>query len=235
MRIGILLTGHVHEALVGRYGDYPSMFIRLLDGHGFAFSTWKVVDMEFPASVHDADGWLITGSKHGAYEDLPFIGPLEAFIRDAYAQGVPLVGICFGHQIMAQALGGRVEKYDGGWAVGAKDYHFGDRMLKLNAWHQDQVVEKPPEAEVIASNAFCRYAGLAYGDRAWSVQPHPEIRDDYLAGLIEVRGPGVVDDDELEIARERIGTPLDDQLVADRIAAFFKRPRAAQPKAAAHG
>ena len=235
MRIGILVTGHVNEALEATYGDYPSMFMHLLDGRGFTFVSHDVVDMEFPASVHDADGWLITGSKHGAYEDLPFIAPLEAFIRDAYAQGVPLVGICFGHQVMAQALGGRVEKYHGGWAVGAKNYHYGGRILRLNAWHQDQVVAPPPEAAVIASNPFCKFAGLAYGDRAWSVQPHPEIGDAYLQGLLDVRGPGIVPDDELQIARDRLGVPLDDQVMADEIAAFFRRPRAAQPKAAAHG
>ena len=67
----------------------------------------------FPEGIHDADGWLITGSRHGAYEDHPWIPPLEEFIRDAYAAQVPLVGICFGHQIIAQAMGGKVEKYQG--------------------------------------------------------------------------------------------------------------------------
>jgi GMP synthase-like glutamine amidotransferase len=235
MRIGILVTGHINEALVDKFGEYPEMFMRLLDGYGFEFRAWYVVDMDFPASVHDADGWLITGSKHGAYEDLPFIKPLESFIRDAYAEGVPQVGICFGHQIMAQALGGKVAKYEGGWAVGRKDYAFDGQTLKLNAWHQDQVIEKPQDAEVFASNDFCRYAGLAYDDLAWSVQPHPEIRDDYMAGLIEVRGPGNVPPTELETATQRLGTPLDDNTIADQIAAFFKRPRAAKTKAQAHG
>lgn len=225
MHIGILLTGHVHDALVGTYGDYPSMFTRLLDGHGFEFSTWQVVDMEFPASVHDADGWLLTGSKHGSYEDLPFIAPLEDFVREAYAQAVPMVGICFGHQLMAQALGGKVEKYDGGWAVGPKDYDFDGQTLKLNAWHQDQVIVPPPGARVVASNAFCKYAGFAYDDRAYSVQPHPEIRDDYLTGLIDVRGRGLIPEAELDTALARLGTPLDDALIAGQIAAFFKKPR----------
>lgn len=229
MRIGILVTGHINEALADRYGEYPGMFVRLLDGHGFEFQHRYVVDMEFPTSVHDADGWLITGSKHGAYEDLPFIEPLETFIRKAYAERVPLVGICFGHQVMAQAFGGKVARYDGGWAIGPKDYAFGDQTLTLNAWHQDQVIGKPPGADVIASNDFCQYAGFAYNDLAWSVQPHPEIRDDYMAGLIEVRGPGVVPDPELQTATQRLGTPLDDRVIANRIAGFFKRPRSDKP------
>lgn len=225
MHIGILVTGHINEALVDQYGEYPGMFTRLLDGHGFTFQPWYVVDMDFPASVNDADGWLVTGSKHGSYEDHPFIKPLESFIQNAYAKSVPLVGICFGHQIMAQALGGKVAKYDKGWAVGAKDYAFGDKTLKLNAWHQDQVIEKPADASVIASNDFCKFAGFAYGDRAWSVQPHPEIRDDYLTGLLEVRGRGIVPEPELQTATERLGMPLDDKIIADQIAAFFKQPR----------
>ncbi len=88
-------------------------------GNDFTFRTWQVVNMEFPAIGGRCDGWLITGSKHGAYEDLPFIPPLEDFIRKAYAEHVPLVGICFGHQIIAQAMGGKVEKFKDGWAVGA--------------------------------------------------------------------------------------------------------------------
>lgn len=238
MKIGILVTGHVNEALSDDYGDYPGMFTRLLDGYGFAFETWNVVDMEFPASVHDADGWLLTGSKHGAYDDLPFIQPLEAFIREAYAEAVPMVGICFGHQIMAQALGGKVAKYDKGWAVGPKEYAFGDETLILNAWHQDQVIEKPADAQVVASNDFCEFAAFLYGDKAYSVQPHPEIQPDYMSGLIKVRGPGVVPEPELQSATARLAEPLDDKAIADRIAAFFRQPRAraaTSTKAHAHG
>lgn len=224
MRIGILVTGHVNEALEATYGDYPSMFMHLLDGRGFTFVSHDVVDMEFPASVHDADGWLITGSKHGAYEDLPFIAPLEAFIRDAYAQGVPLVGICFGHQVMAQALGGRVEKYHGGWAVGAKNYHYGGRILRLNAWHQDQVVALPEGAEVIAANAFCRYAALRIDDRVLSVQPHPEYTRPVLEGLIDHRAAAAgVPPDIVAEARANLDAPTDAGAMADRIAAFYKR------------
>jgi GMP synthase-like glutamine amidotransferase len=224
MLIGILQTGHTPEDLVDEAGDYPSMFVRLLDGHGFSFRTWRVVDMEFPASAAAADAWLLTGSRHGAYEDHPFIPPLEALIRDAYAQGVPLVGICFGHQIIAQALGGRVEKFAGGWSVGPTEYRFGDRPLMLNAWHQDQVVALPPGAEVVASSPFCANAALLYGDRAFTVQAHPEYGDDFLVGLMRTRG-GAVPPDRLAAAQARLGTPLDRAEVADRIAAFLMQPR----------
>lgn len=226
MLIGILETGHAPADLRARSGSYPEMFQRLLDGRGFDFRSWAVVDMEFPASPREADGWLITGSRHGAYEDLPFIRPLEALIRDAYEARIPLVGICFGHQIMAQALGGRVEKFSGGWAVGPQEYDFGGDRLILNAWHQDQVTELPPDAEVIARSETCEIAGLRYGDRAWSLQPHPEFDEQFLAGLMDTRGKGVVPDGLLQDARARLSTrPPDAPAIADRIAEFFRQPR----------
>ncbi|PTX47950.1 GMP synthase-like glutamine amidotransferase [Gemmobacter caeni] len=225
MRIGILQTGFAPDALAPQMGDYPDMFARLLDGNGFDFRTYRVVDMEFPANVHDCDGWLITGSRHGAYEDHPFIKPLEDFIRRAYAEHVPMVGICFGHQIIAQALGGKVERFGGGWAVGPTDYAFGDETLTLNAWHRDQVVERPEGAEVIGSNAFCENAALVYDDRALTVQAHPEFRDEFVDGLMKTRGKGVVPDEVMARAGARLGTPIHDQTIARRIAAFFKAPR----------
>jgi GMP synthase-like glutamine amidotransferase len=230
MRIGILQTGRAPEALVGESGDYPDMFERLLDGHGFTFRTWRVVDMDFPPDVHAADGWLITGSRHGVYEDHPFIKPLESFIRDAIAAGVPVVGICFGHQIVAQAMGGRVEKFAGGWSVGPTDYDFGGETITLNAWHQDQVVEAPPGAQVIAHGPNCAIAGLAYGNRALTIQAHPEFRPDFMQGLMEKRGRGLVPDDRLDAAAARLGRPLGASRIAARIAGFFHENNPHRPK-----
>jgi GMP synthase-like glutamine amidotransferase len=224
MLIGILQTGEAPEGLLEK-GDYPDMFVRLLEGYGFDFRTWRVLDLEFPETVQEADGWLITGSKFGVYEDHAFIAPLEQFIRDAFAARVPVAGICFGHQVMATALGGKVEKYAGGWSVGPTQYDFDGETLTLNAWHQDQVTAPPPGAEVIAATPFCAYAGLAYDDRGISVQPHPEFRDDFIAGLIESRGRGLVPDPLLDAAKDRLGQPNDAGRIAARIADFFKTHR----------
>lgn len=226
MLIGILQTGLAPDVLAPEMGDYPDMFARLLDGQGFTFRTWRVVEGEFPDDVQAADGWLITGSRHGVYEDHPWIPPLEEFIRAAYAARVPLVGICFGHQIVAQAMGGKVERHAGGWAVGATDYDFGGETIRLNAWHRDQVVKAPETATVIASNDFCANAALLYDDRALTVQAHPEFRPEFVDGLMKTRGKGVVPDDLMEAASARLSQPLDDRTMAGRIAAFFKQPRA---------
>ncbi|WP_050527650.1 type 1 glutamine amidotransferase [Pseudorhodobacter aquimaris] len=225
MLIGILQTGLSPDQLIAEMGDYPDMFQRLLAGHGLTFKTWRVVDGEFPPDVHAAEGWLITGSRHGAYEDHPWIPLLEDFIRASYAAHVPTVGICFGHQIMAQAMGGRVEKFPQGWAVGPTEYDFDGTAMVLNAWHQDQVVAKPDCAEVVGANEFCANAGLLYDDRMFSVQPHPEFRAEFIDGLINTRGKGVVPDDLLATATSKLAQPLDDSAMATRIATFFKQPR----------
>ncbi|MDX5351359.1 MAG: type 1 glutamine amidotransferase [Paracoccaceae bacterium] len=233
MRIGILQCGQSPDQLKDEMGDYPDMFERLLAGRGFTFRTWHVEAMEFPADVHEAEGWLLTGSRHGVYEDHAFIPPLEDFIRRAYAAHVPLVGICFGHQIIAQALGGRVVKHPGGWAVGTQDYDFDGQTLSLNAWHQDQVVQLPPGASVAARNAFCENAALVYEGRAFTVQPHPEFEDSFVQGLMDTRAKGVVPAELLEGAAARMGQARSSSVIADRIEAFLKAPGTAMQEGAA--
>lgn len=122
MKIGILTTGYPPEDTIDKHGSYANAFERLLEGHGFQFANWNCLEGEFPETANDAEGWLITGSKFGAYEDLPWISTLEDFIRNVYSKDIPIVGICFGHQVIAQALGGKVEKFDGGWSVGRVEY-----------------------------------------------------------------------------------------------------------------
>ena len=225
MLIGILQTGISPEPLRNTFGDYPDMFAGLLAGHGLSFKSYHVEAMEFPDTVHDCDGWLITGSRHGVYEDLPFIAPLEEFIRKAYGEHVPMVGICFGHQIIAQAMGGKVEKFARGWAVGPQDYDFGGRHLRMNAWHQDQVTRKPDQAEIIGSNAFCQNAALLYDDHALTIQAHPEFATDFIDGLMRTRGKGVVPDSVMSEARHHFGESISSSEVAEQIADFFNKSR----------
>ena len=229
MLIGILQTGLAPDILVETSGDYPDMFARLLAGHDFTFRTYRVVEGQFPARVTECDGWLITGSRHGVYEDHDWIPPLEQFIRDSYAAHVPMVGICFGHQIIAQAMGGKVERYDGGWAVGATDYDFQGEPITLNAWHRDQVVKAPAVAQVIATNDFCTNAALLYDDRIFTVQAHPEFRPEFVDGLMQTRGKGLVPDAVMAAAAKRLSDPINDQTIAARIAAFFKAKRPQVP------
>lgn len=222
MLIGILQTGRAPEALRPTHGDYPDAFARLLGTADFTYRTWVVCDGELPDSPQDCDGWLITGSKFAAYEDHPWIPRLEDFIRRCFAEDVPLVGICFGHQIVAQAMGGKVEKYPGGWEVGRTVYDWGGQEMALNAWHQDQVTERPEGAELIATNAACENAALLYGHRILTMQAHPEFTPEFTRDLIEARGRGVVPDALLDEANARLGDQLDRDLAAQRITRFLK-------------
>lgn len=222
MKIGILQTGHAPDELLDEHGDYADLFARLLAGQGLEFVTYNVVDMQFPDAITDCDGWLITGSKHGAYEDHPFIPPLEEMIRDIYAANIPMVGICFGHQIIAQALGGKVEKFNGGWAVGRQTYDWDGQTVALHAWHQDQVTARPADARAIAGNAFCQNAALVYGDKVFTVQAHPEFDASFTGGLATHRGPGVVPDAQLEAAHASLAEPVHTAQLARQIAGFFK-------------
>ena len=227
MKIGILQTGHAPDEVQDQLGDYDAMFGRLLADEGFVFETFNVVDMAFPQSVTACDGWLVTGSKHGAYEDHAFIPPLEVFIRAARDNDVPMVGICFGHQIIAQALGGRVEKFAGGWAVGRQTYDWDGHEIALNAWHQDQVVDLPAGAQTVAHNDFCAHAAVVYDRAAFTVQPHPEFGDTMIDGLAKLRGVGVVPDPLLARVQDNLGKPNANQKLAAMIAQFFRERRIA--------
>jgi GMP synthase-like glutamine amidotransferase len=226
MRIGILLTGHAPDTLISETGDYDAIFARMLGGHSLTFENFPLVDGQFPDSADAADGWLITGSKHGAYEDHPWIAPLETLIRDIHARKLPLIGICFGHQIIAQALGGTVEKFSGGWAIGRTEYCQDGQSLALNAWHQDQVTRRPAGARVLASNDFCENAILAYDDTIWTVQPHPEFNAHFVDGLIRTRGRGVVPETLLEAATAKLDGSVNNADIATLMVDFFKKERA---------
>lgn len=227
MKIGILQTGYAPDAIKNTQGDYDTLFHRLLDDPTFEFETYLVLEGKFPKSVDECDGWLVTGSKHGVYEDHAWIPPLEDLIREIATAQIPLVGICFGHQIIAQALGGHVEKFDGGWSVGLTQYDLGDRAINLNAWHQDQVITPPTGAKTLASSPFCKHAVLAYGDHIYTTQPHPEFDTDVIDGLIRTRGKGVVPDDLLEQATENLKRPDDNGYLKQTLISFFKNKGAA--------
>ena len=225
MKIGLLLTGHPPEEIAAGQ-RYDAYFKRLLGDEDFSYVTYSVVDGEHPPGPDAADGWLITGSRHGAYEPHDWIPPLEQFIRACYAAHVPMIGVCFGHQIIAQAMGGKVVKFDGGWSVGRTEYVIDGETAAINAWHQDQVVEVPQGAKVIGSSDFCANAALLYDDRMLTIQPHPEYGDDFVEGLIEYRGKGTVDPALLKAAQAEMGKSSNRLAFAQRMKDFFQKERA---------
>ncbi len=225
MKIGILQSGHSPDALIDKAGDYGDLFTAMLADDDLTFEVFSVVDGIFPSGAEAAEGWLITGSRYGAYEDHDWIPPLEDLIRDIHARALPMIGVCFGHQIIAQALGGKVEKFKDGWAVGRTEYDMGGQSLAVNAWHQDQVTRRPDEAQVLASNDFCENAVLAYGDTIWTIQPHPEMSPEFVDGLIRFRGRGLVPDALLDAAQARNNQPNSNADIATLMIDFFKKER----------
>jgi GMP synthase-like glutamine amidotransferase len=224
MKLGILETGYPPGNLADEFGDYPRMFERLL-GPGFEVETYDVQKGHLPdPQAHGA--YLITGSPAGVYDPLPWIEPLMEFIRSA--NGAKMIGVCFGHQVMAEALGGHVEKSDKGWGAGLHRY----AVLRSEPWidssgtiaipasHQDQVVVQPPATEVVAASPFTAFAALAWTDRpAISFQFHPEFTPAYAKALIEQRYDRVNDPDA---ALASLDAPNDNQRVAGWMRRFLE-------------
>jgi GMP synthase-like glutamine amidotransferase len=229
-RAGLLQVGHVDPKSQHIAGDYPELFGALLEPHDVEVVTYNVIDdARWPASLDECDGWIMSPSRLSVYDDVEWIAVAEEVVRELVAREQPFVGICFGHQLLAQALGGKVEQHDKGWGVGVHEYDVTHRSswmappldtFKLIASHQDQIVDVPAEASVFATSAFCAVAGMAVGERAWTVQGHPEftpeLADHLLAGRIDLIGGSRV-----ERARATLSSRDDRASVARWIAALL--------------
>ena len=225
MKLAILETGRPPGDLADQFGDYPSMFGQML-GPEFEVRTFDVQSGELPGDPEEHHAYLITGSPAGVYDPLPWIEPLQEFIRGA--RSMKMVGICFGHQVMAGALGGRVEKSDKGWGAGLHTYSVvrrqpwmdGETCIAEPASHQDQVVVQPPNTAITVESSFTPFAGLAWTDRpAISFQFHPEFSPAFAKALIEKRYD-IVPDPDAAIAS--LDAPNDSARVAAWIRRFLK-------------
>ena len=228
--IGVLETGRPPEELISDHGDYPAMVTAWIGADQAEYKVFAALDGVLPDAPQAADLWVITGSRFGTYEDHAWIAPLEDFIRACRDAGRPMMGICFGHQIIAQALGGVVRKSAKGWGLGIHDYApvnwpgaLGPApdTLAIQAFHQDQVEELPEGAERIAQSEFCENAALWYPGFAVTVQGHPEFAPPFARALLETRKGTVLDPAEVEAAQagmDRADTRADlARLIRDRM------------------
>ena len=192
MKIGILETGVPPGDLADTHGRYDAM-VRDMLGDGHAYRTFAVAEGDWPTAQDGIDAYVITGSSAGVHDGLPWVEELAAFLRGVRGRA-KLVGICFGHQVMAHAFGGTVEKVDRGWGLGLHRYAMRDRPgwlgpaagVAVMASHQDQVVVPPPGSVVVGASDFTPYAILDYGDDAISFQFHPEFTTAFSRALIDV-------------------------------------------------
>ena len=231
MHIGILQADRVDPEQRARFGDYPAMFADTLRGGMEREATFEFFDVRrerYPRSIEDCAGYLITGSRASVYDDDPWIARLIGFVRDLHHGGTRTVGICFGHQLIAQALGGAVGRAPGGWGVGVHNWAVvrheswmrpAKREFRLLASHQDQVKTLPSGARLLASSKFCPHAAFAVGDHMLAVQGHPEFTKAYAEFLMHKRRPllGAA----FEPGLRSLDQPTDAGVIAGWIAAFL--------------
>lgn len=199
LHLGILQTDSVLEDLQPRFGDYPSMFESLFraEAPAMTFTTYNV-QQALPDNF-DCDAYLITGCKLSVYDDLPWIRELADFVHQAIAAKKKILGICFGHQLIAHFFGGEVGPAPVGWAVGIQTSEVvltrrwmsqtgaPPPELNLVSSHKDQVLKLPDGAEVFATSDFCEVSGFTMGNEVLTIQGHPELTADYSEALMGVR------------------------------------------------
>jgi GMP synthase-like glutamine amidotransferase len=231
-RITIIETGLVSPKNRELHGSYPQMFEHMI-GAADATVTFNIVSIPAGEPLPDVEGLeaiLITGSAAGVYDAFDWIAPLEDFVRTAHDRKVPMVGVCFGHQLIAQALGGTVRKSEKGWGLGRHVYDVAagnsvieGRRIALACSHQDQVITPPAGARTILSSDFTPYAGLLYaGDTTLSVQAHPEFSIGFALACCEmVRSKGDAPDSVVTSAQASLAEPLESARLGGAITRFL--------------
>lgn len=231
MKIGLLQCDSVMESLQVKHGDYPAMFDQLLKqvDSEIELSVFNVIEGEYPENIHEFDGYVTTGSRYGAEDDLPWIHDLIGFVQTLHREKIKLVGICFGHQIIAKALGGLVVKSEKGWGVGVSINKVAKHLdwmqpakpeMQLLVSHQDQVIKLPENSVVLATSDFCPAYMYSVDEYFLSIQGHPEFSKSYSNDLMESRRDRIPHD-VIESGQASLANDLDDALMAKWIVNFI--------------
>ncbi|MEB0041494.1 MULTISPECIES: amidotransferase [unclassified Pseudomonas] len=205
LRICILETDVLRPELVDQFQGYGQMFERLFSRQPIAaqFSIYNVMHGVYPADDEQFDAYLVTGSKADSFGSEPWIQTLKTYLLQRFERGDKLLGICFGHQLLALLLGGKTERATQGWGVGTHRYTLAPAApwmtpaidnLTLLISHQDQVTALPDNATVIASSEFCPFAAYHINHQVLCFQGHPEFIHDYSRALLDIRQQALGDD-----------------------------------------
>lgn len=209
IKIGILRADDVSLELAPAFGQYPQMVEDLvvaanldlgIDARSLEFTSYAVNRQQYPSHIDEVDAYIITGSKSSVYDQEPWIEELHRFVEILHSHKKKTVGICFGHQVIASALGGKVEKAAVGWGLGVKPTSLaeaaanagvvvdgGNSTINLLYSHQDQVTVPAPGSTLLASTDICPVAMSAIGEHILSFQGHPEFSHDYAQALYRLR------------------------------------------------
>lgn len=230
-RLCILQAGENNPAMERPVPGYADLFRALFAPFPeFELEFIQVRHNEFPENIDDWDAFLVTGSAAGVYDGHDWIEPLKTLIQDIFRSGKPLAGICFGHQIIAEALGGKAVKSEKGWVIGHRTLAGGKAntildthdAVKLLYVHQDQVVEAPTGANVFLGDELCPVAAYNIDDRVLTFQGHPEFTPEVVQSIMEFRAENI-GADRIEKARSMLFDDHDGAKVAEGIVNFFQR------------
>lgn len=230
LTVGILNTDELIPEFEDKFGNYSGMFKQLFQNSPFTFRSYQITQKKFPIEINECDAYLITGSKYCAYEKIDWIIKLKKFINELHQQNKKLVGICFGHQIIAEALGGRVTKNKNGWGVGLMD-----NQIEINQpWmeptissysllvsHQDQVDKLPEHAICIASNHFCPISSFQLNENILTFQGHPEFSKEYLTQTMNKRRK-ILGEETYQAALSSLERDADTSTITNWIENFIK-------------
>lgn len=230
MKIGLLLSERVQQ-LSGELGCYSSLFLRLFSAYTpqLSLEIYDVRSGIYPKTIHACDGYIGTGSICSVYEQEPWILELSRFLKVLHEKEKKYVGICFGHQIIAQALAGRCERAENGWGLGVRRIEVCKKKrwmepflpsCKLIFSHQDQITALPANAEILGRAEHCPCGIIGVGEHFLGIQAHPEFTPAFALALLDRRRDRI-SPPLAEAATATLAEPTDEPTVARWIANFF--------------
>lgn len=231
MHLAVLMTNTDESDFAQRHPKDGEKFSFLIQGvrPNWTVTSFRVKDDIFPDDIRAFDGVMITGSPASVLDDQPWVQRLLNEIRTAYDADIPLFGACFGHQALAMALGGTVEKSPNGWGFGLIEmsvvekpsWYHGDTQLLQYGAHVEHVTKMPTGAHRLFTAPHCEIAGFAIADRVYTTQNHPEMTPDFVTALVEEYADKM-DGDVISRARSSLSRTADTEVFAQSIAQFFE-------------
>lgn len=198
-RFGVLLCAPDQDYVKKRYGGYFSLFANMLREPGESWDSFRVIDGQFPAmeDLCKYDGFVVTGSRYDAHGNDVWILKLCHFLQTLNTMAIKVLGVCFGHQVLCRALGGKTGRANVGWDIGLRKIKVLDKLsakysgleipsvISIIECHQDEVYKVPLGAEILASSGKTNVEMFSLGDNILGIQGHPEYTADILFNLVD--------------------------------------------------